>query len=140
MQQACFGAEANDRRRLMLDEMEARATKNKFLGGTTEEMYSNLTHDNLFGRILGKASGKCGSDIRLKEDVVRVGTSASGIPEYDWHYIGDKSNTTFHGTVAQDLLAMGRGDAVSTRISDGMLVVDYSVLDVLFYALPLRAF
>ena len=38
-----------------------------------------------------------GSDIRLKENVVRVGTSPSGLPLYTWRYIADPTSTTYHG-------------------------------------------
>ena len=39
-------------------------------------------------------------------------------------------------SVAQDLLALGRADAVSTRANTGMYAVDYSLIDVDFYPMP----
>ena len=64
-----------------------------------------------------------------------MGTSKSGLPEYTWIYIKDENKTDpqrYHGTMAQDLLALGRGDAVLTT-DDGMYAVNYSLLDVAFY-------
>lgn len=74
-----------------------------------------------------------GSDDRLKYDITRVGTSPSGIPEYTFRYRADgKHGPKYIGTSAQDLLAMGRGDAVVQKEKDGFYSVDYSKLDVDF--------
>ena len=73
------------------------------------------------------------SDDRLKYDINRVGTSPSGIPEYTFRYRGEGAHgPTYKGTSAQDLLAMGRKDAVGQTDKDGFLGVDYSKLDVDF--------
>ncbi len=73
------------------------------------------------------------SDDRLKYDINRVGTSPSGIPEYTFRYRGEGAHgPTYKGTSAQDLLAMGRKDAVGQTEKDGFLGVDYSKLDVDF--------
>jgi len=103
-----------------------------------------------------------GSDRSLKWDISRVGTSASGIPEYRFRYLHEGVHgPLYHGTMAQDLLALGRHDAVasvsySTVVHDGsggccgsgygsdtendeeckdtqVLAVDYSRIDVPFY-------
>jgi len=72
-----------------------------------------------------------GSDDRLKYDITRVGTSPSGIPKYTFKYRGDgKHGPRYIGTSAQDLIAMGRKDAVGTTEKDGFYYVDYSKLDV----------
>jgi len=79
---------------------------------------------------IGKALS-AGSDDRLKYDITRVGTSPSGIPKYTFKYRADgKHGPKYIGTSAQDLLAMGREDAVGQKEKDGFYYVDYSKLDV----------
>jgi len=71
------------------------------------------------------------SDDELKYDITRVGTSPNGIPEYTFKYRFDgKHGPTYKGTSAQDLIAMGRKDAVVQKEKDGFYMVDYSKLDV----------
>tara|TARA_R100000781_G_C4080512_1_gene127550 strand:- start:1726 stop:2895 length:1170 start_codon:yes stop_codon:yes gene_type:complete len=80
---------------------------------------------------LGGIIGDIFSDDRVKYNITRVGTSPSGIPEYTFKYRFDgEHGPTYKGTSAQDLLAMGRGDAVSQTEKDGFYRVDYSKLDV----------
>ena len=67
------------------------------------------------------------SDIRLKENIVKLGNSAAGIPIYEFNYIGQ--DNVCQGTMAQDLLSMGYSDAVSTDES-GYYMVDYNMIDV----------
>ena len=67
------------------------------------------------------------SDIRLKENITQTGLSKSGIPIYTFNYKND--NQLWSGTMAQDLLEMGREDAVTT-MSNGYYGVDYSIIDV----------
>ena len=64
------------------------------------------------------------SDIRLKEKIQRTGTSPSGIPIYEFNYIGD--NNRYSGAMAQDLLDT---NAISIHES-GYYTVDYSSIDV----------
>ena len=72
-----------------------------------------------------------GSDDRLKYDITRVGTSEKGIPKYTFRYRADgKHGPKYIGTSAQDLLAMGREDAVVQKEKDGFYYVNYSKLDV----------
>jgi len=67
----------------------------------------------------------------LKYDITRVGTSPEGIPKYTFRYRADgKHGPKYIGTSAQDLLAMGRKDAVGQKEKDGFYYVDYSKLDV----------
>tara|TARA_R100001369_G_scaffold73901_1_gene102546 strand:- start:61 stop:813 length:753 start_codon:yes stop_codon:yes gene_type:complete len=66
------------------------------------------------------------SDSRLKEKIQRMGKSPSGIPIYEFNYIGD--NARYSGAMAQDLLTMGI-DAVSTHES-GYYQVNYNNIDV----------
>ena len=71
------------------------------------------------------------SDDRVKYNITRVGTSPSGVPEYTFKYRFDgEHGPTYKGTSAQDLLAMGRSDAVSQTEEGGFYRVDYSKLDV----------
>ena len=64
------------------------------------------------------------SDIRVKENIVKTGVSKSGIPTYEFNYIGD--NNRYSGAMAQDLL---NTDAVSIHES-GYYMVDYNKIDV----------
>ena len=74
-----------------------------------------------------------GSDDRFKYNLNRVGTSPSGIPKYTFKYrLDGPHGPTWTGTSAQDLLAMGREDAVFQKEKDGFYYVDYSKLDVDF--------
>ena len=71
------------------------------------------------------------SDDRLKYDITRIGTSPSGIPKYTFKYRMDgKHGPKYMGTSAQDLIAMGREDAVGQTEKDGFYAVDYSKLDI----------
>ena len=67
------------------------------------------------------------SDVRLKENVTRTGTSRSGIPIYNFNYIGSKRK--YSGTTAQDLLKLGRKDAVGI-MDNGYYGVNYDKIDV----------
>ena len=66
------------------------------------------------------------SDIRLKEKIEKTGASPSGIPIYEFNYIGD--NNRYSGAMAQDLLEMNI-DAVSMDAS-GYYKVNYNNIDV----------
>ena len=66
------------------------------------------------------------SDIRAKEKIERTGKSPSGIPTYEFNYIGD--NNRYSGVMAQDLLEMNI-DAVSMG-DDGFYRVNYNNIDV----------
>ena len=55
-----------------------------------------------------------GADIR--PNTTLAGTSAAGIPTYTWRYVAGTEYSpaqTFFGAMAQDLLSLGRADAVS---------------------------
>ena len=71
------------------------------------------------------------SDDRLKYEITRIGTSEKGIPKYTFRYRHEGNHgPKYLGTSAQDLLAMGREDAVVQKEKDGFYYVDYSKLDV----------
>ena len=67
------------------------------------------------------------SDVRLKENINKTGISKSGIPIYTFSYKND--DQVWSGTMAQDLLEIGRDDAV-LLMDNGYYAVDYSVIDV----------
>ena len=64
------------------------------------------------------------SDVRLKEDIVRVGTAFNGLPIYTFSYKGQDG--TYLGVMAQDVL-MHTPEAVSVR-EDGYMTVNYTML------------
>ena len=71
------------------------------------------------------------SDDRLKYNITRVGNSTKGIPIYTFKYRHEgEHGPTYMGTSAQDLLEIGRKDAVGTTEDGGFYYVDYSKLDV----------
>ena len=87
----------------------------------------------MFATIAGAAvqGAMMSSDDRLKYDITRVGTSPSGIPKYTFRYRMDgKHGPNYIGTSAQDLISMGRKDAVGQTEKDGFYAVDYSKLDI----------
>tara|TARA_R100001082_G_scaffold46480_1_gene24789 strand:- start:11932 stop:12819 length:888 start_codon:yes stop_codon:yes gene_type:complete len=67
------------------------------------------------------------SDIRLKENIVKTGISESGIPVYTFNYKGNSKK--WSGTIAQDLLELGREDAVKI-MDNGYYGVHYNMIDV----------
>jgi hypothetical protein len=68
------------------------------------------------------------SDIRAKENIVKTGVSESGLPMYDFNYIG--KNERWNGVMAQDLLKLGREDAVIKDKDTGFYNVMYDKIDV----------
>ena len=64
------------------------------------------------------------SDVRLKENIKRIGVSPSGIPTYEFNYIG--SNNRYSGAMAQDLL----DSDVTSLHQSGYYMVDYDKIDV----------
>jgi hypothetical protein len=70
--------------------------------------------------------GNLFSDERLKENIIKIKYSNSGIPIYHFNYKGKAK--TWSGTMAQDLLKLGRKDAVGTR--NGYYTVNYNLIDI----------
>lgn len=68
------------------------------------------------------------SDVRLKEDIQHVGTTAYGLPLYHFRYIGQPD--IYEGVMAQDVLAV-KPEAVVTA-EDGTMRVNYGMLGVEF--------
>jgi Chaperone of endosialidase len=69
---------------------------------------------------------KAPSDLRLKENVRRIGTTRHGLPFYAFSYVGKPGR--YAGVMAQDVLSV-MPDAVSLR-SDGFYQVDYRQLRI----------
>jgi hypothetical protein len=67
------------------------------------------------------------SDVRLKENITKTGISKAGVPIYTFSYKND--DQVWSGTMAQDLLEIGRGDAV-TIADNGYYAVYYDMIDV----------
>jgi len=70
--------------------------------------------------------GKIFSDRRLKENIVKIKYSDSGIPIYHFNYIGEEQ--TWSGAMAQDLLELGKEKAVGNK--NGYYTVDYNLIDI----------
>jgi len=67
------------------------------------------------------------SDSRLKENINKIGESKSGIPIYEFNYIGD--NNKYSGAMAQDLLEI-KPEVVILDEESGYYKVDYNNIDV----------
>lgn len=85
----------------------------------------------------GAVSGNpanCGrSDRRLKRNIIFRSYSKSGIPVYEFEYINKSDGEgRYVGTMAQDLLKLGKSKAVITD-KEGYYLVNYDKIDVNFY-------
>lgn len=85
------------------------------------------SHNAMMGGLFGLLGAGLGafSDVRLKEDIRSVGETAGGAPVYEYRYKWEPRGTRHIGVMAQDLIAIGQGDAVIMDKS-GFLKVDYS--------------
>ena len=71
-----------------------------------------------------------GSDIRLKHDIQYIGKTPNCIPWYSFRYLAEGSDGQVHyGTMAQELIALGRTDAVIVDPVTGYYRVDYDAID-----------
>lgn len=87
--------------------------------------------DNTAGTVMGIAQvglsiASLFSDKRLKENIIKVGQSESGINIYEFNYINEPQRYT--GVIAQDLLT-SHPEAVSVHDS-GYYQVNYDLIDV----------
>ena len=84
--------------------------------------------DKMWGGIGDAVSGigKIASDERLKENIIKIKYSDSGLPIYKFNYKG--GSKVWSGTMAQDLIKLGREDAVI--LEDGYYKVDYNLIDI----------
>ena len=70
----------------------------------------------------------------LQENYNVIGKSPSGIPIYEYSYIGKPER--YVGAMAQDLIKLGRADAV-TEMANGYYSVNYNLIDVEYKELNL---
>jgi len=86
---------------------------------------SNAMMGGLFGTAgtLGGAAIRA-SDRRLKRDIVRIGTTPSGLPWYRYRYVWDAPGTVREGVMAQEVLAII--PAAVVRMANGFMAVDYA--------------
>jgi Chaperone of endosialidase len=103
-------------------------------GAATGAGYGTMTGNPYIaagGAVIGAGAGALGypqfSDSRMKENIVRVGASPSGVPIFEFTFKDDKDKRRFRGTVAQELMKT-RWDAVYQH--KGKLMVDYDKLDI----------
>ena len=88
---------------------------------------ANAQRDQFISGAITGVGGAMLSDIRLKENITKTGVSESGIPIYTFSYKNE--NQVWSGTIAQDLIKMGREDAV-TITDNGYYAVYYDMIDV----------
>jgi len=75
----------------------------------------------------GQQYGPMSSDARLKENIVKVGSSPSGINIYEWNY-KSAPDTRYRGVMAQEIM-QSHPDAIHL-FEDGYMGVHYGHLDV----------
>ena len=75
----------------------------------------------------GQMYGPLRSDVRLKENIVNIGTSPQGYKVYEFNYKND--STRYRGLMAQDVI---QKNPAAVGIADGYLTVDYRMTDVNF--------
>ena len=102
------------------------AIKWRNFGTTTESTTATQPPVPINTAPSGQAGGPMASDIRLKENITKVGQSPSGINIYQWNYIGQTE--VFEGVMAQELMR-DRPDAV-VLMNNGYLGVNYDLIDV----------
>ena len=110
--------------------MNYRSVSTSLNGGTNANLYYNMRVRNVtvtatYGGTVTFANGGTSvtrtynfsltvsfSDIRLKENIKLIGHSDSKIPIYEFNFKKDPKKIKWTGAMAQDLLEMGRDDAV----------------------------
>jgi hypothetical protein len=68
------------------------------------------------------------SDMRLKTDILRIGTAPSGLGIYQFKYLTD--DVLYQGAMAQEVLAINPAAVIMNPA--GYMSVDYSMIDVQF--------
>ena len=106
------------------DEDQTKRIKMQQFRDRTKAFQKKSGFGRMFGGGGGGGFGGMWSDVRLKENIKRTGESPSGIPIYEFNYIGD--NARYSGAMAQDLLDT---NSVSMHES-GFYTVDYDSIDV----------
>ena len=120
--------------RQMVEQFDFRKVDQQLAYARERKQYADAARDQarasrdaFLSSAVSAAIPLIGSDIRLKENITHTGTSKSGIPIYTFNYKNDSQ--LWSGTTAQDLLSLGRKDAVGI-MSSGYYGVDYNKIDV----------
>jgi len=92
---------------------------------TTVETKPDNSGLQFLGTIAGAAATAYASDIRVKDDVVRIGKLHDGLPVYSFRYKGEPEGTMRIGLMAQDV-EKRNPKAVREWSPGGMKMVDYS--------------
>ena len=115
-----FGFDKQDK---MLDfSMQRKQGADQAIDNANAQMDQFVT-----GAVTGALTAAIPSDIRLKENITKTGVSKSGIPIYTFNYKG--KDQLWSGAMAQDLLSMGKKEAV-TVMDSGYYGVYYDMIDV----------
>jgi hypothetical protein len=83
-----------------------------------------LTLDNAHAISNSTSSGVAPSDIRLKQNIKRIGTHSLGIGIYEFSYIGRTARHT--GVMAQEVLTVAPHAVIITP--SGIMMVNYAAL------------
>ena len=132
-----IGGEPEGFQAMGFKDFKGMSTKDRgqYMKGLSKDDLKTQMQSNHKGMMGGGGSGWGGfsnaiggmfSDARLKEKIKKTGKSQSGIPTYEFNYIGD--NNRYSGVIAQDLIEMNI-DAVSMDDS-GFYKVNYNDIDV----------
>lgn len=117
------GVSAKQRSRFDREDLAKRVVEEE----PTFKQVATDSNISFTGDSSGDETQKQTSDIRLKENIIFLRKSLSGIPIYKFNYKG--KTETYTGTMAQDLLRLGLDKAVSKN-TNGYYVVDYNLIDV----------
>lgn len=80
------------------------------------------------GQFIGQvAAGAAKSDIRLKENIKKIGKLDNGLGVYHYNYIGD--DTLWIGVMAQEVEAI-MPEALGPRTPDGYMTVNYDKINL----------
>jgi hypothetical protein len=119
---------------MMVEEFDRQKVKDQLSYARERKGYADAavdqasaSRDAFLSSAVSAAIPLMASDIRLKENIIHTNTSESGIPIYMFNYKG--GDRLWSGTMAQDLLNLGREDAVEI-MDNGYYGVDYSKIDV----------
>tara|TARA_R100001530_G_scaffold97715_1_gene67929 strand:+ start:4681 stop:5850 length:1170 start_codon:yes stop_codon:yes gene_type:complete len=93
--------------------------------GSTGNTGSQHTSTYQSGNFANQTSGA--SDIRLKENIVKVGKALSGLNIYEWSY-KSAPNSRYRGVIAQEVIKIFPEAVIKEK--DGFLSVIYDFLDV----------
>ena len=99
-------------------ENELEYSSDKYKKEVRDEIFKNTRPPRAYGGA---------SDIRLKENIVKVGNSPSGINIYEWNY-KSAPDSRYRGVMAQEILER-HPEAVALQ-PDGYLSVYYGKIDV----------